>query len=60
MSAQVMRQLSRFSEAVFESMKMGVFCCLDAQNGLTFTGQSASVFRRSKGEEPADSTAATR
>jgi hypothetical protein len=26
--------------------KMGLFCCLDAQNGLTFTGQPASVFRR--------------
>ena len=29
-----MRQPSRFSEVGFESMKMGVFCCLDAQNGL--------------------------
>jgi hypothetical protein len=25
---------------------MGFFCCLDAQKGPTFTGQSAGVFRR--------------
>jgi hypothetical protein len=25
-------------------MKMGVFCCLDAQNGLTFTGTARRRF----------------
>ena len=25
-------------------MKMGVFCCLDAQNGLTFTGPARRRF----------------
>src|SRR4249920_944161 len=39
-----MRQPSRFSEAGFESMKMGFFCCLDAQNGLTFTGTARRRF----------------
>src|SRR4249919_2545667 len=39
-----MRQPSRFSEVGFESMKMGVFCCLDAQNGLTFTGTARRRF----------------
>src|SRR5207302_5756967 len=34
----------RFSEAGFESMKMGDFCCLDAQNGLTFTGPARPRF----------------
>ena len=27
-------------------MKWAFFCCLDAQKGPTFTGQSARVFRR--------------
>src|SRR5882757_84611 len=39
-----MRQPSRFSEVGFESMKMGFFCCLDAQNGLTFTGTACRRF----------------
>jgi hypothetical protein len=39
-----MRQPSWFSEVGFESMKMGVFCCLDAQNGLTFTGTARRRF----------------
>jgi hypothetical protein len=25
-------------------MKMGVFCCLDAQNGLTFIGRARQRF----------------
>src|ERR1700720_1014607 len=39
-----MRRPSRFSEVGFESMKMSVFCCLDAQNGLTFTGTARRRF----------------
>src|ERR1700723_3083940 len=40
-----MRQPSRFSEVGFESLKMGAFfCCLDAQNGLTFTGTARRRF----------------
>src|SRR6267143_638152 len=39
-----MRQPSRFSEVGFESMKMGVFLLLDAQNGLTFTGTARRRF----------------
>jgi hypothetical protein len=36
---------SRFSEVGFETMKMGAFfCCLDAQNGLTFTGTARRGF----------------
>src|ERR1700723_3064343 len=40
-----MRQPSRFSEVGFESLKMGAFfCCLGAQNGLTFTGTARRRF----------------
>jgi hypothetical protein len=40
---KVMRRPSRFSEAGFGSMKMGVFLLFGRTNGLTFTGQPARV-----------------